>query len=200
MLALMYLIFFLMIILAMIFMAKWVWHKTKNKTYGFRIGMVLLVVIAISMTFFWNYLPVKFEYVAMCNADAGFTQYVSPQGWRLERQSELSKLGAIDIDSYKSIGKTKDGFFRDIEFGGLLESQMKIDNYSRFSTSFKRTELRTVDAKSLIVLARYVNYSAGNRDDARFWLTYQSCFEDEDVNSPTSRYFGYRSYLRRSVK
>lgn len=203
MLALMYLVFFVIYFLLLIAVVRWAWRK------GIQKGSKQIAVVyaaggffAISLPVFWNYIPVKIEYHAMCAKDAGFTEFISSEKWLAENADKIISLKGVNLDDFTKVGKTSDGFSRYITFGGLLESRSKsyIKNY--LSVEIGRVELQTIDVASGEILIRYIDYSIGQRDDVRFWLVHGSCFVSNDVgsNSPSSKYFGYRYSLKDGVK
>lgn len=199
----MYLLFFTIILLA-IALVMFASLKMGART-GFSSVALIKVIIGVSLIVvpvFWNYLPIKYIFREMCSKDAGYTQFMPAEEWLIENRERISSLKGVDLDAFEKIGGENGYTYRDLTFGGLLESQLILAKKRRFMMDFHRSEMRLVDALSGKILINYVNYSVGPRDDARFWLVYQSCFDNEDVDarSPASLYFGYRNYLRESVK
>lgn len=183
MIALSYLIFFGIYIFLMLAVIRRAWRKGFEKGSRTRASVyAALGFLAVYLPIFWNHIPVTLAHKAMCDNDAGYIEYVPVTKWIDENRERLSALSKSDVYKSKEAGNTRDGYSRDIAYGGLIASDIRNSKFRKFSINFYKLEGRTVEVASGRVLNSRVDYTVGSSGDVRFWLIKPGCFSRE--NSP----------------
>lgn len=180
---------------------RFAWRKGKAQGGGNSkaLGFAFLGFLGVYLPVFWNWIPVALTHRSLCNLDAGFTAYVTPEQWATENNNSLSRLIGMDLDEISDSKSRSKNISQYRFFGGLLVEETTTDIFHRYGVEFRRNESKTIDGLSNKTLTRRVNYSVGDREDIRVWLTYQSCFPS-DATQPSDQGISFIEKLKEQVK
>jgi hypothetical protein len=190
----------------MLFVMRWAWRKARAnggsvlKATLFALLGFLLVYLPV----FWNYIPVLLAHRSMCEKDAGFNAYVTPDQWVSQHQETIDKLRKEEVEQQERNSKSElgpDGFQREVYFGGLLVTEWRNTKQKVLNLEVGRSEQRIRDSQTNTVLATYINYTANkwDPDNPIGWIFPSSCFDDNDKENPKYQYWGFsnfNSYLK----
>lgn len=200
MLGLAYIASFALFLAGGYFLVRMAWRtgkKVGNSNFSGAIAG-LIAAAFLFMAVFWNWIPVILAHDRMCSNDAGFRAYITAQEWRSINATRIAGLPGIDPEKLEDARELPDGTFQYKFYGGLLTSESKNEKTNRFGIDFYRTQHRIMDNASGTPLTQIVDYSVGNRDDARIWLVKPSCFPPQ--LNPRYREDAFLQDLRRAVK
>lgn len=112
----------------MFFVMRWAWRAVRAdggsmlaaSTFAF-VGFLLFY-----LPVFWNHIPVLLAHRSMCEKDAGFKAYVTPEQWIALNKNEINALVRSEVEKKERNAETRkiaDDFDQRIFFGGLLFSE-----------------------------------------------------------------------------
>lgn len=201
MIGLMYLGAAVLYLSLMFFVVRWAWRKGRADG-GSRIkasGFATLGFLAVYLPLFWNWIPVVLTHRSLCSKDAGFKAYVTPDQWGAQNRDQFSRLVGLDLEKVIDSKSSSTNAFRYEFFGGLLAEERTTEVFRRYGMEFRRSERKTIDERTHTILTRRINYSVGEREDLRIWMTFQSCFPP-DVTQPSDQRNSFIEKLKEQIK
>jgi hypothetical protein len=154
-------------------------HAKKNrksaKKWGWGAALVMYLIP------FWDWIPTVATHQYYCAKDSGFWAYKTLDQWKAENPGGIEMLVAN-----KGAPSTRHGDM--VNYTDTYFLNQRINRVVKKSGPFLfnrwRWEQEVVDGKSNQVLARYVDFSAGNGNiggepELRFWLHSNHCASGE---------------------
>jgi hypothetical protein len=186
----------------MFFVVRFAWRKGKahGRSTSRAIGFACVGFLAVYLPLFWNWIPVVLTHRSLCNKEAGFTAYVTPEQWVAENRDQLQKL--VDVDLEKVIDKSKphDENAHWYKFyGGMLQRKTENSSFQRYGMTFRSQESKLIDVQTGKVLTKGVSHSVGSREDIRLWLHISGCVGTEKMH-PVHEEIIYRSNLQKEIQ
>jgi hypothetical protein len=202
MIGLMYLGAVALYLTLMFFVVRWAWRKGRADG-GSRIkasGFATIGFLAVYLPVFWNWIPVVLTHRSLCNTDAGFTAYVTPEQWVAQNRDQFAQLVGVDLEALILPREhLASGYSRYKFFGGLLATEERSKVWNAWGIQFYRGERLVVDVRTGNALTRSVGYSAGSREDIRLWLPQLGCFRS-DAEQPSTQENLFTSKLKEEIK
>ena len=188
-------------LIVMFWVMRWGWRYGRanggsvSKAAAFAFAGFLVVYLPV----FWNWIPVVLTHRYLCNTDAGFTAYVTPEQWVEQNRSHLSPAKAAELETLANSETLPSGAVRYDILPGLLKREQTDEKWQQYGLNFYRVESRLFDARNNFLLTKRVDYAVGSRDDARLWLRLTGCFR-EGGSKPVHQENSFIFKLQESIK
>ncbi len=170
----------------LVFLASYIsWKLFKSKAMAIIAGLVAFGVMY--WPAFGDLVPTLLAHKQLCEKEAGFNVYVTPEQWEKDNPGVLETL--VPYEKYTAKGN--------LEFGNERIG-MTFDVYSYKDLAVRKEVEKIIDVKTNKVLSENIDFSRGygslGSDDFRsikFWLYLSSCYKnyDLDENLKQRKYF-----------
>ncbi|MDO8336257.1 MAG: hypothetical protein Q7T74_05775 [Candidatus Saccharibacteria bacterium] len=152
-----------------------VWKISKSKKIAAMVGSVAFLIMY--WPAFGDYIPTWWAHKQLCEKEAGFKVYVTPEQWAKENPGILETLVPYRDDAIK------EGVVLGNERIGL-----KFAIYPYPNLNVRKSVSTIIDIKNGEVLAEdidfrrgYINYSSDGIAAVKIWLFLHSCYSQEEL-------------------
>lgn len=165
------------------------WRFSKSKKITVIAGMVAFLVM------FWpafgDFIPTYLAHKKMCEKEAGFKIYVTPEQWAENNPGVLETLVPYRFH---------------VEKDGVVLGNERIGSISAWypypEPNVRKEVSKTIDIKSNLILAErvdfrrgYINYSSDDIDAVKIWLFLPYCFSKSEVTKINSEMIEFNKKL-----
>lgn len=189
-------IFFLLLylviwILVVLIAAYFGWRFTKSKMVMFFVGAIAF--LAMYWPAFGDLIPTLWAHKQLCEKEAGFKVYITPEHWEEENPGVLDTL--YPYEKYIEVGEGRlenDRFMTSFKIHDYLYPPIK-----KYTDKIYDVETNEVLAERIDFSRGYGNLSLGLDNRAiKIWLSSDSCFNEIDKGEILFKIREYYSKLK----